>query len=232
MQWIIHQIDQVYKDGKLVPTTAHWRCTHSEGEFTGSVYSTASVEGLTDVSLDAVLAHIWAHGVDKVATEAACKSQIASNRASSLILNGAVNVPTLSTPVDKLKAAAYKCIDDWHQDSLLKLTGSPTPTEMATWDGKVSIATAIKTNTPLTQLQTEYLLKKGVTQDQYPAYAEAVMANAKAYWGLAGMADKVRSDCKNRINIATSEDAVNKATETNIAQCQAAFQAALKAIGS
>lgn len=230
MQWIIHQIDQTYKNGQLVPTTAHWRCTHTEGEFTGSVYNTASVEGLTDVSLEAVLDHIWAHGVDKVAAEAACKSQIAANRASSLILNGVVKVPNPSTPVEKLKEVAYKCIDDWHQDSLLKLTGSPTPTEMATWDGKVSIANAIKTNTPLTPLQTEYLLKKGVPPAQYPAYAEAVMANAKAYWGLAGIADKVRSDCRNRINIATSEDEVNKATETNIAQCKAAFQAALEAI--
>lgn len=75
MQWIIHQIDQQYKNGVLVPTTAHWRCTHTEGDFSGSVYSTASVEGLTDLSLNSVLAHLWANGVSKEATEHACKQQ-------------------------------------------------------------------------------------------------------------------------------------------------------------
>lgn len=76
MQWTIHQIDQTYLDGKLVPTTAHWRCTHTEGEYSGSVYGTASVQGLTDLSLDSVLDHIWKNGVPKEASESNCKRQI------------------------------------------------------------------------------------------------------------------------------------------------------------
>jgi hypothetical protein len=85
MQWTIHQIDQQYVNGKLVPTTAHWRCSHTEGEFSGSVYSTASVAGLTDLSLDAVLAHLWSNGVSKDATEAACRQQIADAKVKASI---------------------------------------------------------------------------------------------------------------------------------------------------
>lgn len=85
MQWTISQIDHQYADGKLVPTTAHWRCTHTEGEFSGSVYGTASVAGLTDLNLDAVLAHLWANGISKEATEEACRQQIADAKVRASI---------------------------------------------------------------------------------------------------------------------------------------------------
>lgn len=227
MQWIIHQIDQAYKDGKLVPTTAHWRCEHTENDLSGSLYSTASVDGLTDLSIESVLDFIWANGVDKDSAESACKSQIAANRAASLILNNAVNVPAPSTPIEKLKKDAYECIDKWHQDSMLKLTGEPTQVEQTTWDGKVGIAEAIKSGAPLTSLQLAYLQSKAVTPDQYTAYAVSVMTKASAYWALVGIADKVRSDCKDRIVAATTEEEVNNATEQNIAQCNAALQAVI-----
>jgi hypothetical protein len=85
MQWTISQIDQQYRDGKLVPTTIHWRVSHTEGEFSGSVYSTASAEGLTDLTLDAVLAHLWASGVNKDSAESACKAQIADAKVKASI---------------------------------------------------------------------------------------------------------------------------------------------------
>ena len=85
MQWTIHQIDQQYENGQLVPTTAHWRCSHTEGEFGGTVYSTASVRGLTDLKLDSVLSHLWANGVDKQATEQACQAQLEHQRTQASI---------------------------------------------------------------------------------------------------------------------------------------------------
>lgn len=85
MQWIIHQIDQQYKDGKLIPTTAHWRCSHTEGEFSGSVYSTAPVEGLADLNIDTVLAYLWANGVSKEAAESAVQQQISDAKIKASI---------------------------------------------------------------------------------------------------------------------------------------------------
>ena len=232
MQWIIHQIDQVYREGRLAPTTAHWRCEHTENNLSGSVYGTASVEGLADLSVESALEFIWVNGVNKDLTEDACKSQISANRASSLILNGSIKVTTPSTPIGKLKYEAYECIDKWHQDSMLRLTGEPTQVEQTTWDGKVGIAETILSNTPLTPLQLTYLKTKGIKEDQYTDYANSVMTKAQAYWSLIGIADKVRSDCKNRIGSAATEEEVNKATEQNITQCNAAIEAALKFIGS
>lgn len=231
MQWTIHQVDQQYIDGKLVPTTAHWRCSHSEGAYSGSVYSTASVQGLTDLSIESVLNFLWANGVDKDSAEQACMSQVNQNRASSLILNNSLNVDAPKTAIEELKAKAYECIDKWHQESMLKLTGEPTQVEQTTWDGKVGIAEAIQSNKQLTNLQLAYLTSKAVTPDQYPAYAVAVMSKASAYWALVGIADKVRSDCKNRISVAKTEEEINNATEQNIQECNAALQAAIKSMG-
>jgi hypothetical protein len=228
MQWIIHQIDQAYKDDHLVPTTAHWRCEHTENGLAGRVYGTTSVDGLTDLSAKSVLDWIWGNGLDRESTERVCKSQIAASRAASLILNAKTAVPTPSTPIDILKHDAYICIDKWHQDSMLKLTGEPTQVEQTTWDGKVGIAESVFSNKLLTALQVTYLKAKGVREDQYLAYATSVMSKAKAYWALIGIADKVRSDCKNRIAAATTEDEVNLATEQNIAQCNMAVEEAIK----
>jgi hypothetical protein len=115
---------------------------------------------------------------------------------------------------------------------MLKFTGEPTQVEQTTWDGKVGIAEAIFLNKTLTPLQVTYLKAKCVTEDQYLAYATSVMSKAKAYWALIGIADKVRSDCKNRIVAAATEEEVNLATEQNIIQCNMAIKEAIEFIGT
>jgi hypothetical protein len=80
--WKISQLDRKTSDGFV--TTAHWTCSGVEGEFTGSVYATASFEGelvvpyasLTEAD---VLAWVWSV-VDKEATEAAVAAQIEAQK--------------------------------------------------------------------------------------------------------------------------------------------------------
>ena len=61
----------------------HWRCTGTDGTYTGTVYSTASVPAPTgtftpyaDLTQDIVLGWIWSSGVDKDSAEAAVQTQI------------------------------------------------------------------------------------------------------------------------------------------------------------
>lgn len=84
--WKISQLDRKTSDGFV--TTAHWTCSGVDatldGEFTGSVYATASFEGelvvpyasLTEAD---VLAWVWSV-VDKEATEAAVAAQIEAQK--------------------------------------------------------------------------------------------------------------------------------------------------------
>ena len=61
-----------------------WRCSGTEDNFSGSVYSTctlpaadpASFIPYADLTQDQVLDWVWANGVDKVETEAAVQQQI------------------------------------------------------------------------------------------------------------------------------------------------------------
>ena len=64
---------------------AHWTCTGTDGEFSGSAYSTCSFDGeLTtpyeSLTQDQVLGWVW-KSVDKEATEAAVAAQIAEQKA-------------------------------------------------------------------------------------------------------------------------------------------------------
>lgn len=76
--WKVSQLDRRASDGFV--TTAHWTATAVEGDYTASVYATASFEGelvvpyasLTEAD---VLAWVWT-SVDKQAAEAALAAQI------------------------------------------------------------------------------------------------------------------------------------------------------------
>ena len=80
--WKITQLDRKTSDGFV--TTAHWTCSGQDGDFTGSVYATASFEGELVVPYDNlteadVLAWVWA-SVDKQATEDAVAAQIEAQK--------------------------------------------------------------------------------------------------------------------------------------------------------
>ena len=80
IKWTISDLNRRTSDGYV--TTAHWRCTGVDGDFTGTVYATTSwADGQPTVPYDdlkeqEVLDWIWASGVDKDATEASVTAQI------------------------------------------------------------------------------------------------------------------------------------------------------------
>lgn len=86
IQWTISQLDRKSSDGFV--TTAHWRCTGTDGEFTGSVYATCSWQESPEQQLipyealtqEQVLGWVWGSGVDKEATEAAVAAQIEAQK--------------------------------------------------------------------------------------------------------------------------------------------------------
>ena len=99
MNWIIEWM-------KTTPSTATppefviecgWRCSATEGEFSGTVYSTCSftvTQGSSftpyaDLTQDQVLGWCWANGVDKDATEAAVQQQI----------DNQINPPVIQPPL-------------------------------------------------------------------------------------------------------------------------------------
>ena len=65
-----------------------WRCSGTEDNFSGTVYSTctlpaadpASFVPYANLTQDTVLGWIWAHGVNQAATEAAVAQQIESQK--------------------------------------------------------------------------------------------------------------------------------------------------------
>ena len=82
--WTISQLDRSLPDGEVF--TAHWRCTGTDGTFSGAVYSTQSLPAkdpsdptfipYEDLTETEVLNWCWTTGVDKDATEAAVQDQI------------------------------------------------------------------------------------------------------------------------------------------------------------
>lgn len=82
INWTISQLDRKTADGFV--TTAHWRCTGTDGDFSGSVYSTCSFEGELSIPYEqlteaAVLSWVW-QSVDKAAAEAAVAAQIEAQK--------------------------------------------------------------------------------------------------------------------------------------------------------
>ena len=82
--WSISNLDRRTSDGFV--TTAHWTATAVDGEVSASIYSTIGwSEGSPTVPYEsltpeAVLAWVWASGVDKAATEAALAAKIAAQK--------------------------------------------------------------------------------------------------------------------------------------------------------
>lgn len=63
---------------------AHWNCTGTDGDFSGSVYATCSFEGELSIPYgqlteETVLSWVW-QSVDKEATEAAVAAQIEAQK--------------------------------------------------------------------------------------------------------------------------------------------------------
>jgi hypothetical protein len=64
--------------------TIGWRCSGTDGDYSGSVYSTVSLPAAdpasfipyADLTQDVVLGWVWANGVDKDSAEAAVAQQI------------------------------------------------------------------------------------------------------------------------------------------------------------
>lgn len=83
--WTISTLDRETATGFV--TTAHWQATAVDGDYTASIYSTSSWASGTptvayeDLTEAAVLAWVWANGVDKEATEAALAANIATQKA-------------------------------------------------------------------------------------------------------------------------------------------------------
>ena len=77
--WTIETLDRKTADGFV--TTAHWRATAVDGDFSTSVYSTCSwsddkvVIPYDQLTQDTVLGWVW-EIVDKAATEASLAAQI------------------------------------------------------------------------------------------------------------------------------------------------------------
>ena len=78
--WTISQLDRNTSNGFV--TTAHWQATAVDGDYTASIYSTASwADGTVntpyaDLTQATVLGWVW-ESVDKQATEDALAAQIA-----------------------------------------------------------------------------------------------------------------------------------------------------------
>ena len=79
--WTISTLDRNTANGFV--TTAHWRATAVDGDYSASIYSTCGwAEGTptipyADLTQETVLNWVWANGVDKQATEDALAAQIA-----------------------------------------------------------------------------------------------------------------------------------------------------------
>jgi hypothetical protein len=81
--WTISQLDRHADDGGVI--VAHWQATSVDGEYSASIYGTASFSPDPDapgfipydeLTEDEVLGWVWNDGVDKDATEAALDAQI------------------------------------------------------------------------------------------------------------------------------------------------------------
>jgi len=77
-KWTVNPLERRLSDNFVY--TCHWQCVGTDGEFSDSVYSTASWTGEPTVAYDSlteatVLGWIW-ESVDKAATEAAVAAKI------------------------------------------------------------------------------------------------------------------------------------------------------------
>ena len=81
-KWTVNPMERNLSNGFV--TVAHWQCVGTDGEFSDSVYSTASWTGEPSVAYDSlteatVLGWIW-ESVDKEAIEAAIAAKIEAQK--------------------------------------------------------------------------------------------------------------------------------------------------------
>ena len=81
-KWTVNPMERNLSNGFV--TVAHWQCVGTDGEFSDSVYSTASWTGEPTVAYDSlteatVFGWIW-ESVDKAATEAAIAAKIEAKK--------------------------------------------------------------------------------------------------------------------------------------------------------
>lgn len=225
--WTISQIDQSFVNGVLTPSTAHWQCTLQENNESVSVYATASLFGLTDLSVDSVFAHIWANGVDKQATEQSCVNQMAQKKATanSLRLNQMVSTKPPETPIDKAKADAHKQIDDHHEMVISNLVGNPTQAEKHTWTVKLDTATAVVEGRTPSVAGREFLKSaKIATDEEKAAWAKVVLYKAGAYAHVIGVGEHLRSEARKKMHLAETVEQVKHALEESITLAQSAVE--------
>ena len=78
--WTISQLDRLIADGFV--TTAHWRATAVDGDYSASAYGTcgwsegAPVIPYDELTQDTVLGWCWADGVNKEEIESGLQSHI------------------------------------------------------------------------------------------------------------------------------------------------------------
>lgn len=231
MNWNISQIDQGFQNGTLAPVTAHWQCTHTDGEYSASVYSTASVSGLKEVTVEAVLAHIWANGVDKEATEKACLTQVDSQKRANavLMLNKSVSVETPNTPLEVAQAEALKQIDDYHATVITRLVGNPTQAEKDTWSMKLSTATSISQGSQVSSAGQAFLTSADLVKGQPQLdWATGVLKKAAAYASIVGLGEKLRTTARQSVKSASTSDEVSTALSNALAETGKAVAEILK----
>ena len=224
MKWTVEQLDQGFVNGALVSTTAHWRCTHTADGQSGTVYSTASVAGLTDLTLQGVLDHIWANGVDKGGCEAAVMAQIeaAKNAAQVIRLEGMVTAPVPKTPLDEAKAKAYADVDAHHAMVVQGLVGNPTQQEKDTWSMKLETAKAVIARVSPGVVGQAFLATAGIEDKEL--WAKSVLAKAAGYAKVIGVGERLRSAARQGIKDATSSQEVSDALQAAVTAAEDALK--------
>jgi hypothetical protein len=86
VQWIIDWVKTTPESAnpEKAVITVGWRCNGTDGDYSGTVYSTVSLPAAdpanftpyADLTQDIVLGWVWANGVDKDSAEAAVAQQI------------------------------------------------------------------------------------------------------------------------------------------------------------
>lgn len=132
------------------------------------------------------------------------------------------------TPEDfhNFKTQALSEVDARHANVMLTMTEHPTQVEIATWPGKVLLAEAILSGAELSVSQQAFMQANGITDENKLDYAHRVTRKSKAYWAMVGLADKLRSSCKDRINQATDAASLEAATKENAKEYDAALELA------
>ncbi len=86
IKWTVSSLERDVATGYV--NVAHWQCTGTDGDFSGSVYASCGFDGELSIPYESlteatVLGWVW-QKVDKAATEAAVADQIAEAKAPAV----------------------------------------------------------------------------------------------------------------------------------------------------